>query len=952
MNYTQYAYFTGDRHVPTISIILLTHATISHIGAYAHCCKHFPLFTRIPTYATNPVISLGRTLLQDLYASSPTAASAIPKSDISETFYSLSLNKDDFSNILYEPPTSDEIARYFSLVHPLKYSQSHEPSSSPFSPSFNDLSITAYSAGHSLGGTIWHIQHGVESVVYAVDWNQAREHVFPGAAWLSGGAGIGSAEIMEALKRPTALVCSSKSALKVASSGGLKKRDESLLKIINDTVSAGGNVLVASDTSARALELAYTLESAWQEAHQNVSVDSPLRKANLCFASRTCGATMRYARSMLEWMEEGIVREFELAGSSKSNRAEHQQGGQPGFKVSGEDQRRNKMPFDLIHLRLVERKQQLLRLLAAEKPCVVLSSDSTLEWGLSREVLRNMADNEKDTVVFTERVGDSQKSTKTIGRRLWELIDEQERNSEDVSNNGASLTLRLAGQELPFEIASIKALEKDELTLYQQYLARRQQSRNILQPDEGIVLETSADAVDDQSSTSSSSEESDIDMQGKAMNISTMLSHSKHKVGVSDVELGINVLLRRNGIYDYHVRAKKGREKMFPFVAKRRRGDDFGDLIRPEDYLRAEERDDADGMDSRSAPSSAGDVLGRKRKWGDLNPGKKQGGRKLRNGVHKRPKNDELGSDHYLKNNIGDTATRLVDDENDLVDSDDEFEDVAHNGPSKVVSTIENIKLKLRVAFVNFSGLHDRRSLQMLIPMIKPRKLILTGGEEDETLSLAEDCRKLFNSESGKESGSNISIYTPVIGSTVDASVDTSAWVVKISHELYKKLHWQHVRNLGVVTLTGQLKAAASSNEAVEAAQRKKLKLSQKEENLVNAQARPLESQKADKSQVPLLDVVSSYGSLTRRLQAQSLHVGDLRLADLRRLMQASGRTAEFRGEGTLLIDEAVAVRKSGTGQIEVESAGVGFPGHRVANSAFFDVKRKVYEGLALVAGG
>ena len=96
-----------------------------------------------------------------------------------------------------------------SLINPLKYSQPHQPLPSPFSPPLGGLTITAYSAGHTLGGTIWHIQHGMESVVYAVDWNQAREHVLSGAAWL-GGPGTGGAEVLEQLRRPTALICSSK----------------------------------------------------------------------------------------------------------------------------------------------------------------------------------------------------------------------------------------------------------------------------------------------------------------------------------------------------------------------------------------------------------------------------------------------------------------------------------------------------------------------------------------------------------------------------------------------------------------------------------------------------------------------------------------------------------------------------------------------------------------------
>ena len=90
------------------------------------------------------------------------------------------------------------------------------------------------------------------------------------------------------------------------------------------------------------------------------------------------------------------------------------------------------------------------------------------------------------------------------------------------------------------------------------------------------------------------------------------------------------------------------------------------------------------------------------------------------------------------------------------------------------------------------------------------------------------------------------------------------------------------------------------------------------------------------------------------RSVAQPLHVGDLRLADLRKILQSAGHTAEFRGEGTLLVDGLVAVRKGGTGRIEVEGGGMTFPDIRLRMSegSFFAVRRRIYEGLAVIAGG
>ena len=71
--------------------------------------------------------------------------------------------------------------------------------------------------------------------------------------------------------------------------------------------------------------------------------------------------------------------------------------------------------------------------------------------------------------------------------------------------------------------------------------------------------------------------------------------------------------------------------------------------------------------------------------------------------------------------------------------------------------------------------------------------------------------------------------------------------------------------------------------------------------------------------------------------------------------MQSSGHSAEFRGEGTLLVDGFVAVRKAGAGRIEVEGAARPSPNYSTAlkqnAGTFLAVKQKIYESLAVVSG-
>ncbi|KAK0721460.1 beta-lactamase-like protein [Apiosordaria backusii] len=932
-----------EKQVPTLSFILLTHATVAHIGAYAHCCKNIPLFSTIPAYATRPVIDLGRTLTQDLYASTPLAATTIPTSSLAELAYASSQAPSSNPNLLLQPPSPEEITRYFANIQPVQYSQPQQPRSSPFSPDITNLTVTAYNSGRTLGGAIWHIQHGLESIVYAVDWNQNKENVFSGAAWLSGGhGGGGSTEVIEQLRKPTALVCSSRTPEATLSRA---KRDEQLLESIKLCIGRGGTVLIPVDSSARVLELSYLMEHAWRNEVENNN--ETFRNAQLYLAGHSIGSTIKHARSLFEWMDDKIVREFEAAAGGKESHNDRGRGQRGGHhhdhKVAG--------PFDFKHLRLLERKGQVSWVLkqALEDPepkgRVILATDSSLEWGFSKEVLKSIAGDARNLVLLIEKPALNE-SKPSIARTLWDWWKERRDGvaTEQTSSGDTFEQVYAGGRELEIADASKQALEGNDLSVYQQWLATQHQLQATSHGGSGMTWEAWTDLNDALSDTSSESEESETEQQGKALNISANIKQaSRKKVVLNDEDLGVNILIKKRGVYDYEVRGKKGREAMFPAVAQRRRHDEFGELIRPEDYLRAEEREVADSQETDPAKARHEDNLGKKRSLIAVNAANKATSNNKRQQQNNRALSADEPDDHNTKPANGPQTEE--------VDEIDEEEETTILGPAKLVITSRKVPVNLRIAFVDFSGLHDKRSLHMLIPLIQPRRLVLVAGTEQESLSLAADCKKLLSAQLASNSSNEsatVDVFTPSNGTFVNASVDTNAWVVKLSDHLVKKLKWQDVNGLGIATITGILLPGGEfipqdqSSSDDEANKRQKT-----EEGLSPSSSTALTTinNNAKPRTLPTLDILPSTLSATAtvRTASQPLHVGDLRLADLRRAMLNSGHKAEFRGEGTLLIDETVAVRKSAAGRIELES--VALPG------TFYAVRQKIYDVLAVVPG-
>lgn len=903
-----------EKHVSTLSFILLTHATISHLGAYAHCCKHIPLFSQVPVYATAPVIAFGRTTLQDLYSSAPTAATFIPLTASPEDESVL----DDATrpNILQEAPTFEQINSYFSNINPLKYSQPHQPAASYFSAPLEGLTLTAYNAGHTLGGTIWHIQHGMESIVYAVDWHQARENVIAGAAWFDG---IGGSEVSEALRKPTALICSSANGDKVALAGGRKARDEALLGHIRSSLSKGGSVLIPTDSSARILELAWLLEKTWQEG----SDDEYLQNARVYMATKSAHATLRHARSLLEWMDDSIVREFEGddENTTKSHKRSRSKQNNSTAKMS--------RPFEFKHVKIIETANKLDRILKGEGPRVIVASDLSGEWGYSRASLEHIAQKPENLVILTERVSSSNTHDSATASTLWQWHQERANGvALDKSLGGDQIEqVHTGGLELVLRDSTRAPLDEAELARYQQYMAAQQQLKDSLLTSDGRQLADAEEVMNEDDESSSESEDEEDDQQGRALNVSAALTHgNRNKVALSDEDLGVSILIRKKDVFDYDVRNKKGRNAVFPYAHSRRRGDEFGEFIKPEDFLREEEKEAQEAMQDEKNNS----VLGQKRKWSEDKNKQTKPTKKLR----------QLNDETSKRTAEGDDMS------SDDSDSEVEMENIedSQKGPSKVVYEEKKITFHARLAFVDFAGVHDQRSLQMLIPLINPKKLILIGGSAAETAALANDCSELLGMKVvGQDTESKAEIYSPNVGELIDASVDTNAWTVKLTRDLVKRLHWQNVKNMSIVTISAQLRTETVNKK--EEGTAKKLKLEDQAKTGLEDQQQLINLDPVE----PVLDALPASVAASTRVVTQPIHVGDLRLADLRRLMRENGHSANFRGEGTLLVDEMVAVRKLASGKIVVE----GPPINAMQRSdSFNQVKRRIYDGLAVVAAG
>ncbi|PVD25584.1 hypothetical protein C0Q70_13242 [Pomacea canaliculata] len=263
-----------------------------------------------------------------------------------------------------------------------------------------------------------------------------------------------------------------------------------------------GNVLIATDTAGRMLELAQLLDQMWR------NTESGLTTYSLALLNNVSFNVVEFAKSQVEWMSDKIMRAFE-------------------------DNRNN--PFQFKHLKLCHNLAELARV---PEPKVVLASTPDLQSGYSRDLFVAWCGNSKNSIILTSRT-----SPGTLTR--W-LIENQEAKTVTLE---IRRRIKLDGAEL------------------EEYVKRKQdQEQEDIRRKVELALKGDVD----------SSDESETEME----------VDSFYTSGVK----GKHDLMRkaenksRTGFFK---QAKKA-YPMFLFQEEKLKWDEYGEVIRPEDYIIAD----------------------------------------------------------------------------------------------------------------------------------------------------------------------------------------------------------------------------------------------------------------------------------------------------------------------------------------------------------------------------
>lgn len=342
----------------SINAVILSHADLQHLGALPVVLGANGIsLANTSVVCTLPVHKFGQLVLYDYCSNIEMEGNPdIIKSEFSKK------NNHEFPKFDY-----DDIDHCFYRPTIVKFSQMIELPGSSINKRSQDskpIHICAYPSGRTIGGAIWRIRHGSTEVLYAVDMNMKNEVVLAGASTDP----LPSVPSLLIIDAGTSAQLTTLQTVATAGKGkGRKDKEDpqALISNILDTLRNEGNVLLPCETAGRTLELIQTLGTYW--AMNKVGL------YHLILLSPMAYNVLEFARSQLEWMRDSLAKQF-YNGSSN--------------------------PFELSYLKICTSVREMERLYPGPK--VVLSTDSGLSCGLSKEILLRWGGDPRCRVIFTD----------------------------------------------------------------------------------------------------------------------------------------------------------------------------------------------------------------------------------------------------------------------------------------------------------------------------------------------------------------------------------------------------------------------------------------------------------------------------------------------------------------------------------------------------------------------
>lgn len=414
-------------------------------------------------------------------------------------------------------------------------------------------------------------------------------------------------------------------------------------------------------------------------------------------------------------------------------------------------------------------------------PKVVLASTPDLEMGFSRELFLQWCSNASNSVIITTRT-----SPGTLAR---DLIDNPEK-----------------GRFIDVIVERRVKLEGSELEEFE----KRQQQKKA---EKHVKDEADSDS------------DSDIEM--------SVISKGRHDI----------VIKQEGKVGGGFFKVTKKHYPMYPFKEEKIKCDEYGEIVRVEDYRLA-----------------------------DINP---------------------EGEDNKENLDIKE-------------EEDDEIIEIPEV-PSKCIALDRTIQVNCQVQYIDFEGRSDGESLMKILSQLRPRRVIVVHGTEENTEIIAKHCRDNIHAR----------VFAPQRGEVVDATSETHIYQVRLTDALVSQLDFQKARDAEVAYINAQI----SIRETQADAKRMSLDDEPMEVDEEDFRVLTLEPDPEEKPHEPVF-------------------VNEMKLSDFKQVLAKANINSEFSSGVLWCCNGTIAVRKNETGKIILEGC---------ISEDYYRVKDLLYDQFAIL---
>lgn len=240
----------------------------------------------------------------------------------------------------------------------------------------------------------------------------------------------------------------------------------------------------------------------------------------------------------------------------------------------------------------------------------------------------------------------------------------------------------------------------------------------------------------------------------------------------------------------------------------------------------------------------------------------------------------------------------------------------SETNPTKCIENNVEINVDARIEFIDFEGRSDGESLKKIITLIKPRRLILVRGLEDNLKYLSTFCTSTDCVSSGR-------IFTPQILEMVDATTERHIYQLRLRDALVSSLKFSQSKDgaqlawVEAEILMTNPESLLPQIEDVEQQQQQQ-QSTETTANEDNSKMRlsidSLDGQRSGRELMPTLQQLP----LSKLSPHQTIFVNELKLSDFKQVLKRHGIQAEFSG-GVLLCNGLVEVKRTESGRIHLE---------------------------------